>query len=95
LAIGKKNDYEQGDNGSADRDDVVNAQEAKGNQQAESGFGPVRGGTKGIETKNWNARAGTDLFSSFIDGFERLANYEIENIHGESVRLCLPRVAAR
>ncbi len=84
LPVGKIYDHQQRDNGRANRDDIVNAQQPQRNQKAERRFRPVRGRTQRVEAKNRNPLHRTDLLGAFVAGRDRFPNYEIKNVHRRS-----------
>jgi hypothetical protein len=81
LAIRKINDDEQDDDRGAERANVVEAGESEGDEQAESGFGAVRGGAESVEPEDGDAAAGADLLGALFAGGERLADEEVEDVH--------------
>src|SRR6266513_1962906 len=62
LAIRKVDDDQQRNDGRADGNDVLHAQKAERNQQAEGGFRTVSGGTERVQPEDRNALADADLF---------------------------------
>ena len=74
LAVREIDDDQQGDDSGTDGYDVLHAEKAERNEQAESGFGAVGGGAEAIQTKNGNALRGADLFGAFVGGLDGLAN---------------------
>src|SRR5207302_8413540 len=81
LAIGKIDDHEQCNDGRADGNDVLHAEQAERNQQAEGGFRAVGSGTECVQAKDGNAFLDADLFGALIAGFEGLANDDVEDVH--------------
>ena len=81
LAIREVNDHQQRDDGSADGNDITNAQQTQRDQQAEGRFRPVSGGAKAIQTKDGNALRGSDLFRPFVAGLYRFADNHIKDVH--------------
>jgi len=55
LAVGKINDDQQGDDGGTDGDDVLNAQQAQWNEQAEGSFRAVSGGAEAVQAEYGDA----------------------------------------
>src|SRR6266849_8572819 len=81
LQVGNVNDQEQGDDGGADGHDVLHAEKAERNEQAESGFRAVSSGAETVESENGNAGGGANLFGALITGLKRLAQDDINEIH--------------
>jgi len=69
LQVGKVNDDQQGDDGRADRDDVVDTQKTERDEDCESGFRAVRGGAEGVEAEDGDAGGGADLLRALVRGF--------------------------
>src|ERR1019366_978404 len=78
LAIGKVHDHQQRDDGGADGNDIANAEEAKRNQKAERGFGPVSSRAQRVETKDRNTPGGPDLLGAFVASLDGLADNKVE-----------------
>ncbi len=65
----------------ADRDDVVQAEKAEGNEQSERCLGSICGGTQRVQAKDGNALHGADLLGAFFGISEGLADEEVEETH--------------
>ena len=85
LQVGKVNDDQQGDDGRADRDDVADTQKTERGEEGEGGFRAVRGGAEGVEAEDGDAGGGGDLLRALVRGFQRLANDQVDKIHGLSM----------
>src|SRR5208283_1676071 len=81
LQVGEIDDDEQGDDGGADRDDVLHTEKAERDEQGESGFGAVRGGAEGVEAEDGDAGDGANLLGALVRGFQGLANDQVDKIH--------------
>ena len=84
LAIGEVHDHQQRDDGGADRNDIPNAEKAKGNQKAEGRFRAVSSRAERVETKDRDALRGTDLLGAFVTGLDGLADNEVKYVHERS-----------
>ncbi len=69
------------DNRRAYGDDVLNAENAQRNKQAESGFRAIGSGTQRVQTEYRDTRGRANLFAAFIAGLQRLTEDQIRNIH--------------
>src|SRR3974390_1700675 len=85
LQIREEDDKEERNDGQADRHDVLHTEQTQGNQQTEGSFGAIRGGTQSVEAEDGDALCRADLFGPFFGGFQRLANNQIQDLHGEWV----------
>src|SRR6266852_106681 len=81
LQVGNVNNQEQGDDGGADGHDVLHAEKAERNEQAESGFRAISSGTEAVEAEYGDAGGGANLFGALITGLKRLAQDDINEIH--------------
>src|SRR5258708_1896889 len=89
LAIGKVDDDQQRNDRRADGDDVLHAEQAKRNQQAERRFRTVSGGTERVQTEDGNTFLDANLFGTLVAGFDGFADNGVENVHewmSQSVR---------
>src|SRR5229473_748845 len=84
LSIRKVDDDQQRNDGCADGNDVLHAEQAEWNQQAESGFRAVSSGTERIQAEDGYAFADADLLGAFFAGLDGLADNGIEDVHSWS-----------
>ena len=82
LAVAEVDDGQQGDDGRADRHDVVHAHQAKRDEQRERGFRAVCGGAESVKAEDGNAGEGADVLGALLAGSQRAAEEQVQCICG-------------
>ena len=80
LPVAEVDNRQQNHDGGADRDDVMDANEAQRDEQGERSFRAVGGGTEGVKAEDGDAGDGADVLCALLAGGQRPAEEQVQNV---------------